>query len=314
VFHEPTRILPLMPPMAVLAGYYFGRVTESKAPAMDYNNTLVAYIGLLMLSAVLCAVVIFQVVPSDYVSGYWHLPGQAIVESLQLGKHLIELPEAFPIWKFWLIPGPFILLIGGFMLYILYSERRLSLTPVTLIGSIFGFLIFIKLLYMPIMYRPMPEAFAKRLNHQVQQGDGIVLYSMHPDIKRVLFYLDPKKLAHVRTVQKPDLIEQNIMPPHGVVYGLMPEKDYFADLPVADRNLLQITHADWNWDTGNLGELRKFFIIRQPQFDLMKSELLSFQSLPPASQEALRELRQAEALLSGEQQEEKGHHRRHKRH
>jgi 4-amino-4-deoxy-L-arabinose transferase-like glycosyltransferase len=312
VFHEPTRILPLLPPLAVLAGHYLSRVTESKAQANDYGNTLVAYIGLLMLSAVLCAVVIFQVVPSDYVSGYWHLPGQDIIETLNLGKHQVDLPEAFPLWKFWLIPGPFILLIGGFSLYVLLSERRLTLTPIALIASTFAFFIFIKLLYLPIMYRPVPETFAKHLNHQVQKGDGIVLYSLHPDIKRVMFYLDPKKLARVRTVRKPELVEQNIMPPRGVMYGVIPEQDYFADLPVKDRSLLQVTHADWNWDTGNMGELKKFFIIRQPQFDLMKSKMLSFQSLPPASQAALHELRQVEAALSGEQPET-GHRKKRRR-
>jgi len=313
VFHEPTRMLPFMPPVAILVGNYLGRVAESKAPVDAYNNTLVAYIGLFMLSAVLCAVIIFQVVPSDYVTGYWHLPGQPVVESLKLGKHLIDLPEAFPLWKFWMIPGPFILLIGGFMLYLLQSERRLQLTPVTLLSSIFAFLLFIKLLYMPIMYRPMPEAFAKQLNRQAQAGDDIVLYTLQPDIKRVLFYLDVKKLAHVRTVQKPELIEQNVIPPNGVVYGLMPEKSYFEDLPVADRSLLQVTRFDWNWNTASLDELKKFLVIRQPQFDLMKSKLISFQSLPIAAQQALRDVNQAEALLAGEEQENSSHSKKHKR-
>jgi 4-amino-4-deoxy-L-arabinose transferase-like glycosyltransferase len=299
VFHVPTMMLPFMPPMAALVGFYLGRI--------------IAYIGLIMLAAVLCAVLIFQVVPSDYVTGYWHFPGQAVIETLKLGKHEFELPEAFPLWKFWLIPGPFILLIGGFILYVLQSERRMSLTPVTLVGLVMVFLLFIKALYMPIMYRPVPEAFARRLNHQVHAQDAIVLYSLHPDIKRMMFYLDINKLAHVRMVRKPDLIEQNISPPKGIMYGVMPEKTYFEDLPFADRNLLQVNHSDWKWDTGNLSELKKFLVIRQPQFDLMKSELLSFQSLPPASQEALQEMQQAEAMLSGEQPVST-HHRKRRSH
>jgi hypothetical protein len=180
------------------------------------------------------------------------------------------------------------------------------------LGSVFGFLLFVKLLYLPIMARPVSETFARQLNHQVKSGDRIVLATLQANIKRVLFYLDTKKLARVRVVSQSDLIKQNLEPTESVMYGIMPEQGYYEGLSGADRNRLQVTHADWNWDTANLSELKKFFAVRQPQFDLMKARLVAFQSLPPASLQALRESIQAEALLAGEQLE-KPHRKKRRR-
>ncbi len=315
VFHETTRMLPFMPPIAVLAGYYLGLVAEHKAATSTYANTVVTYISLLMVGAVLFAMLIFQVIPSDYVTRYWHFPGLSVIESLTLGSHKIDLPEAFPIWKFWLIPGPFILLAGGFMLYLLQAERRLALTPATLVGTSLVFILFIKALYMPILYRPVPEHLARVINQQLKPQDGIVLYSLHPDIKRVLFYLDAKKLSQVRVVRHPEFIERQIAPQNGVIYGVIPEHQYFNDLRIADRAQLQVDQSDWKWDTGKLGELGKFLWIRQPRFDVMKSELLAFQTLPPASQQALRDVLATEAILSGQAAtDDTPHHHRRRRH
>ena len=314
VFHEPTRMLPFLPPIAILAGYYLGLVAEHKAATPTYANTVVTYIGLLMLGAVLFAMLVFQVIPSDYVSHYWHFPGQSVVQSLQLGTHQIDLPEAFPLWKFWLIPGPFILLAGGFMLYLLQAERRLALTPATLVGTSLVFLLFIKTIYMPILYRPVPEHMAQQINRQMLAEDGVVLYSLHPDIKRVLFYLDAKKLSHVRLVRQPEFIERQIAPERGFMFGVIPEKNYFDELRIVDRAQLQVDHFDWKWDTSKLSELGKFLLVRQPRFDVMKSEILTFQTLPPASQQALRDVLAAEAILSGQTTEAPARHRRHRRH
>lgn len=312
VFHEPSLMLPFYPPLAVLVGYYFGQVMETAGSGgtTAYNGSLVAVIAIMMSAAVLGAVLIFQVVPSHYVSGFWHLPGQAVIESLQLGKHLIELPEAFPLWKFWLIPGPFILLIGGFILFLLQAERRLTATPLTMIITFSLFFLFVKLLYLPVMHRSVPETMALQLNRQVGRNDAVVLYSLHPDIKRVLFYLDGNKIARTRMVRKPDLIAQNLDIPNGTLYGVMREKTYFDALSPALRDGLQVTRYDWKWDTSHLAELKKFLIVRQPQFDKMKSGIVTFRSLPKASLQAMREAAAMEALLANPEEETSAKKRR----
>lgn len=299
-FHEPSRMLPFYPPMAVLVGYYFGQVMESSAgpKTPSYTGSLIACIGLMMLGAVFMTVLIFQIVPSNYVSGAWHLPGQAVVESLQLGKHQIDLPEAFPLWKFWLIPGPFILLIGGFVLFLLQSERRLSPTPLTMVVTFMLMLLFIKGLYLPIMHRSVAESMARQLNQQARQGDLIVLYSLHPDIKRILFYLKGDKLAYTRLVRKPTLIADNLEREQGMLYGAMREQSFFNDLKPQTREMLQVSRYDWKWDTSQIGELSKFFSIHQPRFDNMKSGLIAFRSLPAVSLQAIREAEAQEAMMA----------------
>ncbi|MCE3234252.1 MAG: glycosyl transferase [Vampirovibrio sp.] len=300
VFHEPTRMLAFYPPLAVLLGYYFGQVMEAAASpkTSSYNGSLIVCIGLMMLGAVIGTVLIFQVIPSNYVAGFWHLPGQSVIESLQFGKHQVDLPEAFPLWKFWLIPGPFILLIGGFALFLLQSERRLSPTPLTLVGTFIVMLLFIKALYLPIMHRPVSESLARQLNHIAKKGDLIVLYSLHPDIKRALFYLQGDKLAYTRIARTPALIQQNLEREKGTLYGIMRESSFFNELKPEARNLLQVNQYNWDWDTSRTSELTRFLGIRQPRFDNMKSGLISFRSLPQVSLQAMREAQAQEELMA----------------
>lgn len=291
VFQEPSLMLPFYPPIAILAGYYLGQVLESASglKTQAYDNTLMVYIAVLMFGAVLGSILVFQVLPSNYVAGFWHLPGQAVLESLKLGKHQIDLPEAFPIWKFWLIPGPFILLLGGFVLFLFQSERRTSTTPFVLVGTFVVFLLFIKVLYLPIMHRPVDEQFAKQINRQAKPGDQIVLYSLHPDVKRVLFYLSADKLARTRLMNKPEELQQTLVDPPGAVFGVMRENSFFQELPTDTRDLLQVRGFNWKWDMNHVHEMAKLVLGRQPNFEKMKSDIIYVQSLSPVILQALHE-------------------------
>jgi 4-amino-4-deoxy-L-arabinose transferase-like glycosyltransferase len=291
VFQEPSLMLPFYPPVAIIAGYYLGQVLEASSgqKAEAYDNTLVAYIAVLMFGAVLGSVLVFQIIPSNYVAGFWHFPGQALMESLNLGKHQIDLPEAFPLWKFWLVPGPCILLLGGFLLFLFQSERRTSTTPFILLGTMVIFLLFVKVLYLPIMHRPIAERFAQQINRQAKASDQIILYSLNPDVKRVLFYLDADKLARTRIVNKPQEVAQVLIDPPGAVYGVIRENSYFRDLSPDTRDLLQVRGFGWKWDMSRLSQMGKLVLGHQPQFESMKSKVMYFQSLSPVILQAVRE-------------------------
>jgi hypothetical protein len=282
-FQEPTLLLPFYPAVAILLGYYMGRSMETVTGNDTYNNTMAGYILGTMFVAVLSTIIIFQVLPSDYVVGFWHLPGKPVIEALDLGKHHIDLPEAFPLWKFWLIPGPFILLIGGITIFALHALRRTAASVTAMIVTCMLFLLFVKMLYLPIMQRPVPEMFARQLNHQVTKSDRIVLYSLHPDVKRVMFYLDNDKLAHTRFARSPQRFQMALSDGEGTVYGVIREKSFFNELDYTYRNFLRINRFDWKWDMTRLSELRKLLIVRQPRFEKMRSELLYFQSVPSSS-------------------------------
>lgn len=291
VFQEPSQILPFMAPLSMMVGYYLGQVMESSGGKVPehYEKALTFYIGFLMAAAVLSTIIIFQVVPSNYVEGFWHLPGMAVVESFTIKDHLIEFPEAIPLWKFWLIPGPFVLLIGGFTLFILQTGRKLSFTPLALASTMVILLLFVKAVYMPIMQRPVPLQFARQLNKAVETGDQILLYSLVPDVKRVFFYLAPDKLPQTHISRDRNRISTHLESGSGVMYGVMRERSFFNDLGYGTRSLLRINQYNWRWDPARLGELSKLLLIRLPNFDAMRSEVIYFQTLPAETVRTLRE-------------------------
>jgi 4-amino-4-deoxy-L-arabinose transferase-like glycosyltransferase len=282
-FQEPSLMLPFYPAAAILVGHYLGRASESVSGSNLYNNTVSVYILALMAVAVLCSVIIFQVIPSDYVKGFWHLPGQPVIEFLQIKDHRIDLQEPFPLWKFWMIPGPFILLLGGLTLYVLQLLRRNTAGAFAILSTSLLFLLFVKMIYLPILHRPVPQLFAQQISKKVGKKDTVVLYSLHPDIKRVLFYLDDRKVADARVVRNDAEFQKALNSSAGTVYGVIREKSFFNDIDYSYRNLLRVNQFNWKWDMTRLAELRKLLAVRQPMFNKMKSEMLSFQSVPSSS-------------------------------
>lgn len=287
-FQEPSMMLPFIPPVAILVGAYLGRSVENTVGTKVFNGTLSGYIIMLMTLAVLMAILIFQVLPSDYVNEFWKGSGKPVIEFLMISDHKIELPEAFPLWKLWLIPGPFILLIGGILVYVLQIMRRMPNAALTLMGTFAIFLLFVKATYLPTVHRPVPLAIAQAINKQVTSHDEIVLYSWHPDVKRVLFYLDADKLDQVTFINKPAQLEKRLAANKGRLYGVIREKSFFTDLDYSYRHMLRVNYFSWKWDMSRLRELRKFMAVRLPLFEKMKSEILYFQSLPGNSMDELK--------------------------
>lgn len=281
-FQTPSMLLPFYPAFAMLTGHGMGRLVETHSEKNTaYTVALMVCVAAMMIGAVVYTALIFQVLPVEYVAGFWHFPGQAIVESLKMGPFHLNLgEEAFPLWKLWLAPGAFILLMGGLTLFVLQAEQRLMMTPAALMGVTWLFLLFIKGVYGPILQHSAPVAIAREINRHVPPGAPIVLYDLTPDVKRVLFYIDAERLSGVRLVRQPAQIRSYLRGKRPFS-GVIQEQDFFHELDAATRFQLQIRHFDWAWDVSRSAELRKFLVIRPPRFTRMQSGLIYFQSLPP---------------------------------
>jgi hypothetical protein len=187
-----------------------------------------------------------------------------------------------------MVPGPFILLLGGLTLYVLQLLRRNTAGAFAILGTSLLFLLFVKMIYLPILHRPVPQQLAQQISRKISRKDTVVLYSLHPDIKRVLFYLDDKKVAQARLVRNDAEFQRALNESNGTVYGVIREESFFNDIDYSYRNLLRVNQFNWKWDMTQLAELRKLLAVRQPMFNKMKSELMTFQSVPTSSIHALR--------------------------
>ncbi len=283
-FQEPTVMLAFYPALALLAGYYLGRALEMGETTRAYNAATGGYIVVLMLLAVALTVFIFQVLPDDYVLGYWHFPGQALLTALHVGIE-IPLEEPIPLWKLWLLPGPVILVAGGTVLYFMFENRRVHMAGFALIMTCIVFLLGVKSLYLPILHRPVPATLAAELERQVPPPREVLIYSRHPDLKRVLFYLNPDLSGRVRFLSSPESLAALLRQPDtgGDVYGVIRENAYYA-LDPSIRQRLRIQDAGWKVDVVKLGELAKILQARLPLFERMESRIILFQVLPESVQ------------------------------
>lgn len=281
LFKEPSLMLPCYVPAALLVGCYLGRVAELLENTPVFTNTLSLYILGLMSLAVMGTVVVFQVLPVDYPAGHWTFPGLPILTALQFQDFTIPLPEAFPLWKLWLIPGPFILVLGGALIFIQHMLRQIPQCVAALVGTSLVFLLFLKLLYLPVMHQPLAQQFAESFNRAASPSDRIVLYSLHPDAKRLLFYLKPEKREQTRIVRHPGQIQAQLQEmSSGRLYGMIHETHFFQELDYPERSLLQVYHQAKKWDSAESQELSRLFLIKLPQFQQMQARWLLFQSPP----------------------------------
>jgi 4-amino-4-deoxy-L-arabinose transferase-like glycosyltransferase len=285
-FQEPTALLPFYPPLAIITGMYLARVLEGEAGlGRAYRNTATVMVLVLMSAAVLLAIFVFQVLPANYVDGFWQLPGKPTIAFLDFGDHHIDLPEAFPLWKLWLIPGPFLLLLGGILLFVLQAMQRLPLTASASVGVFMTFFLFVKLLCLPVLSRPIPMLTAQAINRRVHSGDEIVLASRHSDVKRSLFYLNRRPDVPIRFLNDPNDLatyeSKGRANRRGQLLGLMREKSYYQNPDYTVREHFRILSCYWAWDANRRSELLKFLLMRSPVFNRMKSGLVAFYSLPP---------------------------------
>ncbi len=279
---EMTQMLPFYPPLALLMGGYLGQAMQGALVRQErFENTVAVLILVTLACAVGLTLLIFQIIPSEYVQGFWFWPGKPLLENLDFAKHLIDLPEAIPLWKLWLVPVPFLLLVGSVCVFVMLVMRRTALIPAAVIGSALLFLFGVKLLYLPILDRPIAQSFAARINHFAKPGDQIILYSMNPDVKRTAFYLHYNPKIQTRFIRTPERLSAMLNQASGQTFGVLTERDYFDSINIRDRFLMHVAQFSWKWDAAHsVGELQKFLFVRPPVFDKMKTSLMAFESLP----------------------------------
>ena len=279
-FQEATALLPYYPAVALVVGYYLGRVMEMGETSRAYNTLIGIYIVSLMLLAVGLTVFVFQFLPDNYVTGFWQLPGIPLIESL--GRE-ITLEYPIPLWKMWLVPAPFILIAGGTVLYFMFENRRLHLAGFALIATSLAFLVFFKAVYMPVLTRPVAQTLAAHVNRGPQKAERIVVYSRHADLKRALIFLDDDLANKLEFVDSPQALKNALAqrPEKGALYGLSRGRDFY-DLDGDLRATLRVEDANWKLDVSRFPELARILRARLPMFDRMESHLVLFQSvLPP---------------------------------
>jgi 4-amino-4-deoxy-L-arabinose transferase-like glycosyltransferase len=286
-YQEPTSLLAFYPPLAILTGQYFAKVSEVKLrnPVYGFQGTLLAVILILLLSAIALTIILFHIVPNTFAAEFWSFPGQAILEFIQIKDLTIPLPEAFPVWKLWLVPGPFILLLGCFTLSLIQSEKQFTLLPTLLLSTLILFGIFFRLIYIPVFSRPIAKTLAseisQRLEHSAQHTkEAVVLYGQSPNIKRIFFFLSPKATQVAKITQSEDHLRTLANRSNTYTFGVIPNQDYYRLLHQNSPQNLQLVNYQWSWGMEYVNELNKVFLMKSPQFSQMQSGVILFSKIP----------------------------------
>lgn len=282
-FQEPSTVLTLLPPLAILTGYYFSKVAETKGKVTlnTFQNTLIIVILLILFSTILLTVVLFHVTPNNFPQDFWAFPGIAMLESI----YGFPLPEAFPLWKLWLIPGPFILLTGCFALSLIQSEKQFVLLPSILLTTFITLGLYSRWVYLPMFSRPAAQKLASQVSTQINQfasdtESKVILHGHTPNIKRILFFLNKKASQSAQLTHSQDSLKQSINTENHYVFGIISNQQYYHMLDEADRQNLQLIDYRWNWEMANLSELGKILVLKNPQFSSMQSGAILFSRLP----------------------------------
>lgn len=241
----PVRLsgyLFLLPPVAMFAGTWLAFYQqEGNEVSSMFELACDATTGLLMVLAVIISVFLFQTLPDQYPLAFWELPGPAVLPQIAG----FTLPEPFPVWKLWLIPGVVILLAAGVILLALILGRRFRLVGVSLILVWSLFLVYIKLVFLPVLAWPVTEAVARRLNERADRAVMVLVDTSRPDLRELLFRLD-RKTAPVRPVTPGQLDQVLSQPEEEKLYAVLSETAYYRLSPGNRRKLRVISdYRDW---------------------------------------------------------------------
>ncbi|MBY0402255.1 MAG: hypothetical protein K2X66_00010, partial [Cyanobacteria bacterium] len=301
IFNEQglSAILPLYMPIILFVGFYLSKILEGLGDSPTYQLATDGVIFVLFGLAIFSTYFIFQFLPDEYPGSLWGLPGPAVIHKILIPlkegapfystlSHLpffnkdILLPNLFPVWKLWLLPGPFILIISGVIIYLLSKTDRSQEIPVTLLGISVISLVFLSYIIIPIMSRPLSQEMASLINHQISltreekplktitttpkkpipQDSCLVVVDprYEPQLLRLPFFLSPPQQNSQPTsavqqgcpqfvfVEDPKSIETllNSSSEHYKVFAILDENHYF-DLPESLRHHLRVMANHWKW-------------------------------------------------------------------
>lgn len=280
-WQEETDMLWILPPFAILAGLYAGHYAETNVFSPVYRWATDLGIVCIMVGAILTAVLFFQILPDNYATEFWTLPGAAMFQA-----EVDEMALQFPIWKLWLIPGPLILLAGGVALYIFRMSERPQAVVLTMGATLLTFFLFLKGVYLPAIHRPVIPMMAQSASRLA--GDarmGMFIYDPAYDLTSAVFYLRPNLLpATILTSGKSALLERLLLKRSGQgggTYGLIKDRDYYRIEPGV-RKYLRVVRSNWLWDLEQRAEFYKALRNVETDFEKMTYRVLLVEVLPQA--------------------------------
>lgn len=310
-----TLLLPAMIPLACFAGSYAARFFDGEEATDAYNWSVELTIITVGLAAVLMTIFLFNILSELHPVGFWRFPGPVVIEKLHIIKD-IPLDPPFPVWKLWLTPGPFILLLMAIVLYALHTMRRTRQLGIMMMVLWLVFLVFMKLLFVPVLQRPVHRQNALKIEEAIFPNKHVakrlaafsekdIQPTIRPatiwidgsdaDLLPMLFYLNlkqnhPAKKGKAKnpTYHPPvyisrehplaDLSQWILQPRYKRLVGVMSEQQYYA-LPPEARENIRILQSRWKWVMLNPAHLPDFM-----NADYMKKlthNTLVFETLPP---------------------------------
>jgi 4-amino-4-deoxy-L-arabinose transferase-like glycosyltransferase len=312
----PAVLMPVYVPLVILVGLYLSKMVESIAASPSYQWAADGVTLMLFGLAVFLTYFVFQFIPDDYPGPLWSMPGPATLSSLFIplspsapGFDLLsklpffnkelELPNLFPVWKLWLLPGPFILIISGVLLYLLNKTQRSQEIPIALLGISVISLVFISYIGIPVFSRPVTERLAQTINRRILAMERESHHPAHytivinaqedPDLMRLPFFLNlnsPKRQLASRfwMSESPQATAELLAKASSQhrVLGVMDEKSYYA-MPTRTRMGLRVLDNHWQWCAKHSTDSSCWWVHKKDQgnFDRMTDEVLLVEHLLP---------------------------------
>jgi len=249
----------LLPPAALILGFYLGGILEGQTGQRHAGLAADLTMLMLMLQAVAMSVLFYQEITDQHPVDLWHFPGPALVSEL-FG---IKLFTTFAIWKLWLVPLPVVLLIGGLLMYLLSSARRIQRIPMVLMAMALAVMVYMKALYWPIMQRVDIASMNEAINeHKITPGCMLVDAS-NPDLLKIVS--EKNSPGEIRIFNNAEELADLLMCRHTEtdkfkstirwqVWGIARERNYY-DLPPELRLRTQVMTARTEWHGFNIPDV-----------------------------------------------------------
>lgn len=294
---ELLAFLPLFPPLILLTAQYLTSLAGSTRP---YEIATDAVILVLLMVAVVSTFMVFQILPDEYPGSFWPFPGPAVIAKLDLGKEIV-LPNQFPVWKLWMLPGTLLLLVGAIYVYFLTRTERSHEAPLTLAGLSALMVVFMSVAVVPIMNRSFGAHFAGLINRQLQapqangapatqDGGNVLIYAGNdPQMLRLPFFLEdgtrnaPVPKTHILTNldgMSRSMAQAREDQPN---FAVLDERSYYK-LPADVRVRYRVVGNTWKWCGTSPSAFQCWFPASAPsrrEIRNFKSEVLLLELLPP---------------------------------
>lgn len=314
----PSVIMAIYIPVILFVGLYLSKIIEGFGTSPSYQWATEGIILILFGLAVFSTYFIFQFLPDEYPGSLWNMPGPAILSkvtlplgadapfykalsSLPVFNKELELPNLFPVWKLWLLPGPFILILSGILIYSLSKTDRSHEIPVALLGISVVSLVFVSYIVLPVTSRPLSERMAAIINQRIstveKRNSGPPTVTILVDgrgdrqLLRIPFFLNLNQSAGPQQVwpqfiysRSASVIENAIAEasPKHLVFAVMDEKNYY-DLNDKTRESIRVLENHWKWCSSGQGTALCLWPDKKDQGDFirMTDEVLLIEALRP---------------------------------